>query len=137
MTAARLRLVAATCVLGFATSRAAWSAPEDPVKPAPAAPAQPGSVYKNPGMGLTVEGPPERVADVLAQWPEAIYVVITAGRFDVLVELVSRDRRDLLEMINRVRMLEGVSTTETFVYLDLVKQLFDWGAAPVGETAST
>jgi len=87
-------------------------------------------------LGITVDGPPERVADVLATWPEAIYVVITAGRFDVLVELVSRDRRDLLELINRVRSLDGVTTTETFVYLDLVKQLFDWGA-PVGEGAPT
>jgi len=55
MTAARLRLLAAACLLGFAPC-AAWSAPEDPVKPA--APVQPGSIYKNPGMGLTVEGPP-------------------------------------------------------------------------------
>ena len=84
-------------------------------------------------LGVTVDGPAERVADVLAQWPQAIYVVITAGRFDVLVELVSRDRRELLELINRVRMLDGVSTTETFVYLDLVKQLFDWGAQPLTE----
>jgi Lrp/AsnC family transcriptional regulator, regulator for asnA, asnC and gidA len=87
-------------------------------------------------LGVTVEGPVERVADALAQWPEAIYVVITAGRFDVVVELVARDRRDLLELINRVRMLDGVSTTETFVYLDLVKQLFDWGAQPVGEVTA-
>jgi Lrp/AsnC family transcriptional regulator for asnA, asnC and gidA len=81
-------------------------------------------------LGITVDGPPERVADVLSTWPEAIYVVIVAGRFDVLVELVSRDRRDLLELINRVRVLQGVTTTETFVYLDLAKQLFDWGAMP-------
>jgi Lrp/AsnC family transcriptional regulator for asnA, asnC and gidA len=83
-------------------------------------------------LGITVDGPPERVADVLATWREAIYVVICAGRFDVLVELVSRDRRDLLSLINRVRTLEGVSTAETFVYLDLAKQLFDYGAAPAG-----
>jgi Lrp/AsnC family transcriptional regulator for asnA, asnC and gidA len=81
-------------------------------------------------LGITVDGPPERVADVLATWREAIYVVIVAGRFDVLVELVSRDRRDLLELISRVRTLEGVVTTETFVYLDLAKQLFEFGAVP-------
>jgi Lrp/AsnC family transcriptional regulator, regulator for asnA, asnC and gidA len=86
-------------------------------------------------LGITVDGPVERVADVLAQWPEAIYVVITAGRFDVLVELVANDRRDLLELINRVRMLDGMSTTETFVYLDLVKQLFDWGVQAQAEVA--
>jgi len=79
-------------------------------------------------LGVTVDGPPERVADALATWQEAIYVVIVAGRFDVLVEFVSRSRRDLLELITRVRTLEGVVTTETFVYLDLAKQLFDFGA---------
>src|SRR3954454_6819633 len=78
-------------------------------------------------LGVTVEGPVEHVAEALAQWHEAIYVVVTAGRFDVVVELVAHDRRGLLELINRVRMLDGVSTTETFVYLDLVKQLYDWG----------
>ena len=86
-------------------------------------------------LGVTVEGPPERVADALAAWQEAIYVVVTAGRFDVLVELVSRDRRDLLELITRVRALEGVLTTETFVYLDLAKQLFDFGALTAAKTA--
>jgi Lrp/AsnC family transcriptional regulator, regulator for asnA, asnC and gidA len=84
-------------------------------------------------LGITVEGPPERVADALATWREAIYVVIVAGRFDVLVELVSRDRRDLLELITRVRALDGVTTTEAFVYLDLAKQLFDFGAVPARE----
>ena len=86
-------------------------------------------------LGVTVEGPPERVADALATWQEAIYVVVVAGRFDVLVELVSRDRRDLLELITRVRALEGVLTTETFVYLDLAKQLFDFGALTAAKRA--
>jgi Lrp/AsnC family transcriptional regulator, regulator for asnA, asnC and gidA len=86
-------------------------------------------------LGITVEGPPERFADALATWQEAIYVVIVAGRFDVLVEFVSSDRRDLLELITRVRTLEGVVTTETFVYLDLAKQLFDFGALPVNGKA--
>jgi Lrp/AsnC family transcriptional regulator for asnA, asnC and gidA len=81
-------------------------------------------------LGVNVEGPPERVADVLATWQEAIYVVMVAGRFDLIVELVSRDRRDLLELVNRLRSLEGVTTTETFVYLDIAKQLFDFGAVP-------
>ena len=79
-------------------------------------------------LGITTDGPPEKVADVISTWREAIYVVICAGRFDVLVELVARDRRDLLELINRIRTVDGVSTTETFVYLDLAKQMFDWGA---------
>jgi len=79
-------------------------------------------------LGIRVDGPPEQVADRLAQWKEAIYVVIVAGRFDILLELVCSDRGGLLELINRVRSLEGVTDTETFVYLDLAKQMFDWGA---------
>ena len=85
-------------------------------------------------LGVRVDGPPEHVADVLAQWKEAIYVVIVAGRFDVLVELVCNDRGELLELINRLRSLDGVTDTETFVYLDLAKQMFDWGA-PVRSAA--
>jgi Lrp/AsnC family transcriptional regulator, regulator for asnA, asnC and gidA len=79
-------------------------------------------------LGVGVDGPPERVADQLAGWREAIYVVVVAGRFDVLVELVARDRRELLRLISRVREVDGVASTETFAYLDLAKQLFDWGA---------
>ena len=79
-------------------------------------------------LGINVEGPPEPVADVIASFKEAIYVVIVAGRFDLLVELVSQDRAGLLALIGRVRSLEGVRNTETFVYLDLAKQMFDWGA---------
>jgi Lrp/AsnC family transcriptional regulator for asnA, asnC and gidA len=80
-------------------------------------------------LGVSTEGPPERVADALTQWREAIYVVVVAGRFDVLVELVCHQRGDLLQLINRVRELPGVTDTETFVYLDLAKQVFDIGAA--------
>jgi Lrp/AsnC family transcriptional regulator, regulator for asnA, asnC and gidA len=84
-------------------------------------------------LGVSVDGPPEKVADELASWREAIYVVVCAGRYDVLVELVSSDRKELLELITRVRAVEGVTSTETFVYLDLAKQLFDWGARADGD----
>jgi len=54
--------------------------------------------------------------------------VITAGQFDVLVELICADRRQLLDVTNRMRALDGVVSTETFLYLELRKQLYDWGA---------
>jgi Lrp/AsnC family transcriptional regulator for asnA, asnC and gidA len=73
-------------------------------------------------LGLGIDGPPDRVADELATWDEAIYVVIVAGRFDLLVEVVARDRHDLLKLLNRVKALEGVTSSETFVYLDLAVQ---------------
>ncbi len=83
-------------------------------------------------VGVRTEGPPEAVAEEIALWSEAGYVVITAGQFDVLVELVCDDSRQLLELTNRLRSLDGVLSTESFVYLDLRKQIYDWGAHVVG-----
>jgi Lrp/AsnC family transcriptional regulator for asnA, asnC and gidA len=79
-------------------------------------------------VGIRTAGPPERVADEISRWDEADYVVVTAGQFDVLVELVCPDRRGLLDVTNRIRALPDVITTETFLYLELWKQLYDWGA---------
>ena len=78
-------------------------------------------------VGVRTTGPPERVADEIAQWDEADYVVVTAGRFDVLVEVVCADRHGLLDVTNRIRRLPEVVSTESFLYLELWKQLYDWG----------
>jgi Lrp/AsnC family transcriptional regulator, regulator for asnA, asnC and gidA len=79
-------------------------------------------------VGIRTSGAPEPVAEAIAQWDEAGYVVITAGQFDILVELVCADRRQLLEATSRIRELDGVLSTESFLYLELYKQLYDWGA---------
>ncbi len=79
-------------------------------------------------VGIRTAGPPEEVADEVARWEEAGYVVVTAGQFDLLVELVCVDRRHLLDLTNRIRALPGVVSTETFLYLELWKQIYDWGA---------
>jgi Lrp/AsnC family transcriptional regulator for asnA, asnC and gidA len=79
-------------------------------------------------VGIRTAGPPEPVANEIATWREAGYVVITAGRFDILVELVCADRRQLLDVTNRIRALETVVSTESLLYLELVKQIYDWGA---------
>ena len=59
---------------------------------------------------------------------------MTAGQYDIIVELVAADRRELLELTNRIRALDGVVSTETFLYLDMVKQLYDWGTHVDGDT---
>jgi Lrp/AsnC family transcriptional regulator for asnA, asnC and gidA len=79
-------------------------------------------------IGVKTNGPVEEVADQVARWREASYVVVIAGQFDVLVEVVCEDRRALLDVTNRIRALAGVVSTETFLYLELWKQLYDWGA---------
>jgi Lrp/AsnC family transcriptional regulator for asnA, asnC and gidA len=87
-------------------------------------------------IGIRTSGSPEEVADEIARWEEADYVVITAGRFDVIIEVLCVDRRHLLDVINRIRALDGVHSTESFLYLELWKQLYDWGARTARSTAT-
>jgi Lrp/AsnC family transcriptional regulator, regulator for asnA, asnC and gidA len=81
-------------------------------------------------IGVKTTGSPQPIADEISSWPEADYVVVTAGQYDLVVEVVAIDRRELLGTTNRMRELDGVVSTETFLYLDLVKQLYDWGTRP-------
>jgi Lrp/AsnC ligand binding domain len=70
---------------------------------------------------------PDRIADEISRCLEADYVVVTAGRFDIVVEVVMAGRRKLLDLTNRMRAIDGVVSTGTFVYLEMWKQLYDWG----------
>jgi Lrp/AsnC family transcriptional regulator for asnA, asnC and gidA len=68
------------------------------------------------------------VAEEVATFPEVDYVVITAGTYDLLVETVCEDNEALLRFLtDRLRAVEGVRETETFVYLRMVKQTYHWG----------
>ncbi len=65
--------------------------------------------------------------DHLAAMEEIDYVVIVAGSFDLLIEVVCEDDDHLLEILSRVRTIPSVTSTETFVYLKLRKQTYSWG----------
>jgi Lrp/AsnC family transcriptional regulator, regulator for asnA, asnC and gidA len=79
-------------------------------------------------VGIEVDGDMESVADTIAALPEVDYLVITAGSFDILAEIVCEDDDALLQIINRrIRALPGVRRTETFMYLTLRKQIYTWG----------
>ena len=68
------------------------------------------------------------VAERLAEMPEVDYVVITAGTYDLLIETVCEDNEGLLRFLaERLRSIDGVRETETFVYLRLVKQTYQFG----------
>lgn len=79
-------------------------------------------------IGVRAEGDLQDVADRLAEISDIDYVVITAGSFDLLVEAVCEDDDALLDLVSsRIRAIPGVRSTETFVYLKLRKQLYNWG----------
>ena len=79
-------------------------------------------------IGIHVDGDVEVAADALEAMPEVDYLVICAGGFDLMAEVVAEDDDHLLEIVNRrIRNVPGVRSTETFVYLKLRKQIYTWG----------
>jgi Lrp/AsnC family transcriptional regulator for asnA, asnC and gidA len=80
-------------------------------------------------IGVSATGDVEAIAAELAAIDEVEYIVIAAGSVDLLVEVVVEDDEHLLRLINgRIRSIDGVTRTETFLYLKLVKQTYNWGA---------
>lgn len=80
-------------------------------------------------VGIAVSGDIETVATELATIPEVDYLVITAGSWDILAEIVVEDDEHLLQVVTRrIRSLPGVDRTECWLYLKLTKQTYNWGA---------
>ncbi|MDH6180567.1 Lrp/AsnC family transcriptional regulator for asnA, asnC and gidA [Microbacteriaceae bacterium SG_E_30_P1] len=84
--------------------------------------------YRQAMVGICVTGDTTRVAEQLGQLAAVDYVVLTAGSFDILAEVVCENDDDLIDLLNKqIRNIEGVQSTETFVYLRLHKQFYNWG----------
>lgn len=84
--------------------------------------------YTQAMVGIKCSGDTSEIADALSKMAEVDYVVITAGSFDILVEVVCENDDSLIKIINsKIRRLSGVTSTETFVYLKLQKQFYNWG----------
>ena len=79
-------------------------------------------------IGIRVSGDSRVVADRLSEMPEVSYLILSAGTFDLLAEIVCEDDDNLIEVLNqKIRSIDSVVATETFVYLQLKKQKYDWG----------
>ena len=79
-------------------------------------------------LGLKVSRDVRAVAEEIGRLDEAVYVVLAAGRYDLLVEVVCRDDGTFLELVNgSIRATPGVDAVEVFSYLAITKQIYDWG----------
>jgi Lrp/AsnC family transcriptional regulator for asnA, asnC and gidA len=79
-------------------------------------------------VGIRATGDLRAIAAALVEVPEVEYVVICAGGYDILAELVATNDDHLLQLLNdAVRVIPGITSTETFVYLKLAKQTYAWG----------
>ena len=76
-------------------------------------------------IGIKCVGDVTEVAEALSTLPAVDYVVLTAGSFDLMVEVVCEDDDHLIALLNqRIRTLPQVTSAETFVYLKLHKQFY-------------
>ena len=79
-------------------------------------------------IGIRVVGDPREVAAQLAEIESLIYVVVTLGTFDIVVEAVCENDDDLLQLITtRIRTIHGVTHTESLLYAGLYKDQYNWG----------
>ena len=84
--------------------------------------------YRQAMVGIRVSGDTTTVIDRLASIKAVDYLVLTAGNFDILAEVVCENDDDLIDLLNKeIRGIPGVQSTETFVYLKLEKQFYNWG----------
>lgn len=78
-------------------------------------------------IGVCVDSDIGKAAEQLASFREVSYTVVTAGSFDILIEVVCTDDDELLDLLRRIRSLEQVTSTETMLYLKLWDQKYNWG----------
>lgn len=78
-------------------------------------------------LGVKAVGELDAISAAAAAMAEVDYLVVTTGRFDMLLEIVCETNQHMLETVNRIRSIPGVSEVEVFSYISLVKQTYDWG----------
>jgi Lrp/AsnC family transcriptional regulator, regulator for asnA, asnC and gidA len=69
----------------------------------------------------------KQAAEAVARLPEVSYLVLTAGSFDMLAEVVCEDNDHLLRLLSEdLARIDGVRQTQTFMYLRLLKEAYTW-----------
>ena len=84
-------------------------------------------------INIDVEpGKTESVAKQIAEFPETAYLVVTLGRYDLLVEVYCRNLKHLTELVTqRIQAIPGVRSTETSMAAQIYKLSYRW--APSSE----
>ncbi|HXF01877.1 MAG TPA: Lrp/AsnC family transcriptional regulator [Arthrobacter sp.] len=78
-------------------------------------------------LGIKTAADLLEVSDKIAALDQVDYCLVTAGSFDILAEVICENDQDLLRLVNQIRGIPGVLSTETFMYLSLRKQEYNWG----------
>jgi Lrp/AsnC family transcriptional regulator for asnA, asnC and gidA len=79
-------------------------------------------------VGINVNAHVQNIADQLAKIDAIDYLVVTAGRYDILAEVFCSDTEEFLSIVNdQIRPIVGITNLEILTYLDLAKQSYNWG----------
>jgi Lrp/AsnC family transcriptional regulator, regulator for asnA, asnC and gidA len=79
-------------------------------------------------IGVQANSDLSRIAELVSTWQETTYVVISAGSYDLLIEVVCTDNGDLLRLVERLRAVDGVRSTESFIYISRHKLNYAWAS---------
>jgi Lrp/AsnC family transcriptional regulator for asnA, asnC and gidA len=85
-------------------------------------------------IGVQANQDLNRIAELVSTWPETTYVVISAGSYDLLIEVVCADNAELLLLVERLRAVEGVRSSESFIYISRHK--LNYAYAPTSEESA-
>lgn len=81
-------------------------------------------------VGINVDSDVREVANEVAKIAAVDYVVIAAGRYDLLVEVFCADQAEFVDIVNdQIRPVPGIGVLEILSYLTIVKQTYNWGNA--------
>jgi Lrp/AsnC family transcriptional regulator for asnA, asnC and gidA len=70
----------------------------------------------------------EQIATKIAALDEVTYLVVTAGRFDLMCEVVCEDNEHLMRVLTEdLAKIRGIRSSETMVELRFVKESYQWG----------
>jgi len=88
--------------------------------------------YDAPAI-ITLSVHPNKLDDIvrqIADLPEVSYLIYVSGEYDLIVEVMCKDRDSLTKLLNeKIRSIDGVTRTQTFFILHTYKMAF--GALPV------
>ena len=78
-------------------------------------------------IGVRVTGNVKAVADALGEIDAIDFIVLTGGKFDIILEVVAESDQKLITLTDKIRGIPGVVGCETLVYLSTRKQAYSWG----------
>ena len=78
-------------------------------------------------LGITISDDIHKVSQHIGSYSDVVYLVMTAGRYDLIAEVVTGDADAFVELSNEIRIAHGVESVEQLPYLGITKQTYDWG----------